>query len=334
MRGEIGAGPTSAGEEVQWGDRLLGPAFDGHEGGKQDGADDEGGQGDRVTPSVGGGPYESVDQTGHPDRRRHRSGHVEAAGCGFGLGQVARGQADEDDADRYIDEQGPPPGDPGGEHAPEHKPDTASGSGNSAVGADGTGALRALGKADLEQGEGGRRGDGGPDALTGPGSQQPLARLGQTAEQGRQREQGDPGDEDPTAAEDVPGTGAEEQQSAEGEGVGVLDPREPGRGEAQGAMDVRQGGDHHRGIEDDHQVGGEDDEEHHVRPPRRAGTRGRIGAASGQGGCHWACSLSWRVEEQLKWRHPPKVSGGCLRLLYGGNLRFATPHTQFSDDQH
>jgi AcrR family transcriptional regulator len=29
----------------------------------------------------------------------------------------------------------------------------------------------------------------------------------------------------------------------------------------------------------------------------------------------------------LKWRLPPQRSGGCLRLLYGGNLRFATYET-------
>ena len=46
-------------------------------------------------------------------------------------------------------------------------------------------------------------------------------------------EQGDAGHEDPPPAEDVTGPGPEEQEPAEGQGVGVLHPGEPGRREVR-----------------------------------------------------------------------------------------------------
>ena len=73
-----------------------------------------------------------------------------------------------------------------GEHAAEDEADAAPAAGHRAVGADGPGPLGALAEADLEEGEGGRCGDGGADALHGPGGQQPGGRLGQAAHEGGQ----------------------------------------------------------------------------------------------------------------------------------------------------
>ena len=55
------------------------------------------------------------------------------------------------------------------------------------------------------------------------------------------------------------GAGAEEQQAAEGEQVGVLHPGQRDRREAQRRVDLRQRGDDDRDVEHDHQVAGEDD---------------------------------------------------------------------------
>ena len=94
------------------------------------------------------------------------------------------------------------------------------------------------------------------------------------------------------------------------ERVDVLDPGEAGGGEAEVGADVGQRGDHHRGVEDDHQVAAEDDREHHRRvggprgPARRAEARFR----------------SWEVMRGksfgevggvLKWSHPPGNSEGA-----------------------
>ena len=195
-------------------------------------------------------------------------------------------QGDQDDADRHVDEEAPPPGDPGGQHSPHHQSDAAPAPGHRAVGPDRPSPLRSLGEAHLEEGEGGRCGDGRPDALDGPGGQQPGGRLGQSAEEGRQGEQRDPGHEDPASSEDVAGAGSEQEQSAEGQGVGVLDPRQAGGREVQGAVDVRQGGDHDGGIQDDHQVGGQDDAQDDRGSAGSAGRGGGFGDAWGQGGGH------------------------------------------------
>ena len=50
---------------------------------------------------------------------------------------------------------------------------------------------------------------------------------GEAAGQRAQREEGDAGEERPAPAEQVAGPGAEEEQPAEGEDVGVEDPRQP-----------------------------------------------------------------------------------------------------------
>src|SRR5256886_11298138 len=51
---------------------------------------------------------------------------VEVAGAPLGLGEVARGEHDQRDADRDVDEQAQPPGDPRREHAAENEADAAA----------------------------------------------------------------------------------------------------------------------------------------------------------------------------------------------------------------
>ena len=82
------------------------------------------------------------------------------------------------------------------------------------------------------------RGDRGADALQRAGGEQPGRRLGEPAEQRGEGEEGDAGHEDPAPAEDVAGAGAEQQQAAEGQGVGVLDPGEAGGREVEVLVDV------------------------------------------------------------------------------------------------
>ena len=52
-------------------------------------------------------------------------------------------------------------------------------------------------------------------------------------------EEPEAGDEDAAAAEQVAGAGAEQEQPAEGQRVGVLDPGEAGGGEAEVGVDAR-----------------------------------------------------------------------------------------------
>ena len=136
-------------------------------------------------------------------------------------------------------------------------------------------------------------------------------------------EQGDAGQEDAAPAEQVAGPGAEEQQPAEGEDVGVEHPRQPAAREAAAPLDVGQGHVHDGGVEHHHELGREDDEEEHRRVPEAAPERPRR-----SGGRSWPLRArrareSWRA---LTSTFPlvSLVSGSFLRLVYGGCLRLAS----------
>ena len=72
---------------------------------------------------------------------------------------------------------------------------------------------------------------------------------------------GDADEERAPSAEQVARPGPEQEQAAEGEDVGVQHPGERARREAQALLDVRQGHVDDRRVEDDHQLGCQDDEE-------------------------------------------------------------------------
>ena len=98
-------------------------------------------------------------------------------------------------------------------------------------------------------------------------------------------EQDDAGDEDPATAEDVAGPAAEQQEAAEGQGVGVDDPLQAGAGEAQRGLDVGQRDVHDGRVQHHHQLGCGDDDEGQAEvavspaPAQRAAVRGRPRAA-------------------------------------------------------
>ena len=89
------------------------------------------------------------------------------------------------------------------------------------------------------------------------------------------------------AAEDVAEAPAEEQQPAEGERVGVEDPRQRGRAEAEVGVDAGERDVHDGGVEHDHQLGDQDDRD---AGGGAAGVRRQLG---GQ-----ACGA---VREQGRW---------------------------------
>ena len=119
-----------------------------------------------------------------------------------------------------------------------------------------------------------------------------------------------------------PGARAEQQQAAEGQGVGVLDPGEAGGREAEGGVDVGQGGDDHRDVEDDHQVAGEDDREHHGRVRRGGSSRvtdGRVRVSAARMAMGLGIpfmqnqsALNSEAPSITMWRGPPVLYGGCV----------------------
>jgi hypothetical protein len=100
---------------------------------------------------------------------------------------------------------------------------------------------------------------------------------GEPSRHRRQGEQGDPGDEGAAAAEEVAGTGAEEEQAPEGEGVGVEHPGQARAREPERRLDLRQGDVHDRRVEHDHELAGEDGGKDEAGPGRRGAVDGREG---------------------------------------------------------
>ena len=184
---------------------------------------------------------------------------VEAAGPQRGLVEHPPGQREHGEPDRDVDEQRPPPGAEVGHGAAEQQAERHAARGHGAEQREGAVAGRLVGGAGGEQGEHARGGERGADALGAAGGHQPLGGLRQAAGQGGQGEDGQADLEGAAAAEDVPETAAEEQQAAEGEGVGVEHPGQPGRAEVEGVVDVRQRDVHDGRVEDQHQLGHEDD---------------------------------------------------------------------------
>ena len=265
-------------------ERLL----DQDEDDEQDHAGDEGDEGDRVEPAGArlGRVGEAVDDADQAEGAGERAGQVEPAGLALGLGQVARREEGDEQADRHVDEEGPAPVHLG-EGATEDEADRGAGAGHGGVDAHGAVALLAGGEGRGDQGERGRGGDRGADALQDARADHHRLVLGEPAEQRGDREHGDADDEHPAAAEDVAEPAAEQQQAAEGERVGVHHPRQAAPAEAEVGLDVGQRDVHDGAVEHDHQLGAADDGEGEAEPAGsrrcRLGRRGRELACGGGG---------------------------------------------------
>ena len=164
-----------------------------------------------------------------------------------------------------------------GEHAAGDQADGAAADGDRGVEADRAGALAPCREHRHQQREGRRRGQRAADALQRRGRRAARPGSGRSRRPARRAvNRRDAGEEDAAAAEDVAGAGAEQQQAAEGQGVGVDHPRQVGGGEVQRGLDVGQGDVHDRRVEHDHQLAGQDQGED------EAGWRGRAAVAAGR----------------------------------------------------
>ena len=184
------------------------------------------------------GVDQRVDQQRQAGGHRDRARDVEVARAVVAaLGQQARGHQRRGDADRHVDEQHPLPARPLGEHAAEQHAGGAAGAGHRAPDAQRLVALRALLEDLGDQRQGGGRQQRGAEALDGTRGDQPDVVLGEPACKRGAREQDQAGDEHAPAAEQVGHAPAEQQEPAEGERVGVDDPRQVVLGEVQRSAD-------------------------------------------------------------------------------------------------
>ena len=197
---------------------------------------------------VSGDPHPLLAELTIAKTRAVIPGQVEPACAVPGLGDETAGGHDHEQADRDVEEEAGPPGHLADQDPADDQAEAGADAGHGTVGGDGPGPLASLGEGRGQQGQGGRR------------------------EQGRQAEQHQADGEHAAAAGDVARAGAEEQQAAEHQGVGILHPGEPGRGEAHRGLDARQGGEDDRVVQDDHEIADSDDREDGRRLPRGRGS--------------------------------------------------------------
>ena len=218
-------------------ERLAVAALDDDEGGEE--RERQRAEDDRLRRAPAGvvGVDERVDEQRQTGRDRHGAADVEGAlgGLVVALGQQARGEQRGGDADRHVDEQDPLPAEVLGEHAAEQHARGAARAGDGAPDAQRAVALGALGEGvghDRQRGGGDER---GAEALQGARGDEPDVGLRQAAEQRGEREDDEADHEELAAAQEVGEAAAEQQEAAEGEGVGVDDPGEVVLGEVERA---------------------------------------------------------------------------------------------------
>ena len=202
---------------------------------------------------------------GQHQRRRHghRAGHVEpaAARLAAAAGQEPQREQHHGNADRQVDEEDPVPVEDVGEHAAEQDADRAAARGDEAEHAHRLGAVGRLGEEIHHERERHGRGDRAAHALHRTRGDQELLRGRQAAGQRGDGEQRDAGQEQPAVAVQVAEPPAQQQEAAERQQIGVHDPGQRRRREAEVVPDRGQRHVHDRRVEHDHEAAEAEDDE-------------------------------------------------------------------------
>ena len=150
-----------------------------------------------------------------------------------------------------------------------------------------------LGVGGDEDGQGGRGEHRAAEPLEGAGDDQHGLRVRDPVEQAGEREEREPGQEQAPAAEEIGGAPAEEEESGEGQRIGVDHPLQAARREAEVVADRRQGDVDHRDVEDDHELAEADEQQH--QPGRRGEPR------PDRAGDPWSRCRSPSVHSSRSW---------------------------------
>lgn len=256
------ARPPAVAEDAEPDQRVGGARLDQQEGGGEDGHHDQRAEGPQARPARALGLGQGEDQQQQGAGTGDRAGHVVPGPATLGRGLTGE-QADREDQRQQGDRDGhqerPAPAGRG-EQAAEHQAEREAAGAAGGVDAERAVAGRALGEGGGDDGQAGRRGEGGADPLEEAGADQQSAVVHQAAEQGGAGEHGECDQEDPPASEQVGRASAEQQQAAVAEHVAADHPLQGGGGEVQVRADGGQGdADHgdvegieeHRGAQDD-----------------------------------------------------------------------------------
>ena len=257
-RGER-ADAVALAQQVQREQRVRGAALDEHKHGEQNGADCESREHETGGPAALLGLAEAVDDGHEPTGREHGSGHVEpGANAAAAVIAEEHGRSDHgDDGDRHVHHERPAPVDELRKQATEDQTDGRAAACDRAVDAESAGALLGLREGDVEHGEGGRSEECGEGALKRARRHEHLEALCEASQRGRGGEAGEADDQRALATENVAEPPAEQEQSAEGEGVRGDDPLAVGIGDAEILLHGR-----HRDVDDGHV-----ENDHELREP-------------------------------------------------------------------
>ena len=255
-RDDVREGPAAVVEQPQRSDGLFGAQLGQHEGGEQHHAGHERRQGEDVAPTRRGGADEAVDE-GSPcpsvevtaparskvprlrgvSGRTARPTRMTASPIGTLTNMTQRQDAHSVSM---------PPEDQTDRAAADRRRPCRSRSRASARG------LRGTSWSSSASDDGAARAPPTPCRARAASRNQPGS--GRSRRAGRRGEDRDAGEEGAAPAEQVAGPGTEQQQAAEGQGVGVEHPGQAGVGEAQRALDVRQRDVHDGRVQHDHQL--------------------------------------------------------------------------------
>ena len=203
----------------------------------------------------------------------------------------ARVSREHGEPDRHVDEQRPAPRAEVGDGAAEQQPQRHAARGDRAEERERPVAGRLVGGAGGEQGEHAGCGHRGADALQARGRR----RASRGSARGRRAREARVKTARPISnmrrrPKHVAEPAAEQQQAAEGEGVGVQHPGEPGRAEAEVGVDPGERDVHDGRVEDRASAA----RPGRSRCPPRPGPR----AAAGRPGGSRRCTPAWRVRDR------------------------------------
>ncbi|MEO9174270.1 MAG: hypothetical protein ABI317_02065 [Gaiellales bacterium] len=224
-------------------------------------------------PALGRRAHDAEDRDDETCRHRQGAERVEVAARdrrvaqGGGIGQEAASRLEGDQrADRDVHEEDPAPVERVGEHTADDRPGAAAGSGHGAPHTERSLSLGTVAERRHENGEDARRHDRTAHALDRPRGDEKAGRRGERAGERREREHDDAGDEHPLPAEQIARTPAEQQEAAEGDGVGVHHPLQSADREAEVIADRGQRDVDDRHVEQHHELRGADEGEDHSVP--------------------------------------------------------------------
>ena len=211
--------PVAVVEHRERHQRVVGRALDDQERHEEHHRRNPGADHPRVDPAARWALREHQHRGGAAQRGQQRAGDVEFESFVVGLGEPRHRDPDDDDADRHVDQERQPPGDDGQrttEHQAQHRTEALHGRRHRHRLV--AGVPDGVGRGDQRQpGRGGHR---GADALERPRRDERPLFGGQPADQRRQREHADTGDERPLVPDGVTDPPAEQQQAAERQHVG------------------------------------------------------------------------------------------------------------------